>query len=101
MTQKMKPDPEKLAKLDEALALVDGFLKEGYVAGGTLTIADFSIAVLLSTFEACQVDMSKFPRINEYLNKCKTTMKGWDELIQPGSDMVGQFCQAALAAVKS
>jgi len=101
MTQRVKPDPEKLAKLDVALALVEGFLKDGYIAGGTLTIADFSIAVLLSTFEACQVDMSKFPRITAYLTKCKSTMKGWDELNQPGCDMVGQFCQAAMAAVKS
>ncbi len=95
----MKPDPEKLAKLDEALGYVEEFLKDGYIAGSELTIADFSAAVSLSTLKASGVEMAKFSKISAYLEKCGNTMKDWDELNQRGADMVGQFVKGALAAL--
>lgn len=95
----MKPDPEKMAKVDDVLAYVELFLKDGYIAGSELTIADFSMAAILSTIESCEYDMSKFTKTSEYLEKCKTTMKGWDEVNQPGADMFGQWYKGALAAL--
>lgn len=99
MFQKVKPDPEKMAKVDEVLGYVELFLKDGYIAGSELTIADFSMAAVLSTIEACDYDMSKFAKTTEYLAKCKSTMKGWDELNQGGADMFGQWYKGALAAL--
>jgi glutathione S-transferase len=97
MFQKVKPDPEKLAKIDEALGYVELFLKDGYIAGSELTIADFSLAATLSTIEACDYDFSKFTKVTEYLAKLKSTLKGWDELNQTGADMFGQWYKGALA----
>lgn len=98
MFGKTKPDPEKLAKLDDALEYVELFLKEGYIAGNALTIADFSIAATLSTIEACGFDMSKYSNSIAYLKKCKGTMESWDELNQVGADIFGQLYTDSLAA---
>lgn len=100
MFQKVKPDPEKMAKVDEVLGYVELFLKDGYIAGSELTIADFSMAAILSTIEACNYDLSKFPKTTQYLAKCKSTMKGWDELNQAGADMFGEWYKGALAALE-
>ncbi|ODM95252.1 Glutathione S-transferase 1, isoform D [Orchesella cincta] len=102
MFQKAPLDPEKLKKVEEVFGYVELFLKDGFIAGSNLTIADFSMASILSTIEATGIlDFSKFGKIAEYLEKCRGLMKGWDELNQAGADVFGQWYKAALADLKS
>jgi len=95
--QKQALDPEKVEKLNTALGFLESFLKDGFVAGSALTIADFSAAAILSTFQACDHDMSKFPKVTAYVEKCRGLMKGWDDLNQVGCDIFAQWYKAALA----
>ncbi|RZC32002.1 glutathione S-transferase 1-like [Asbolus verrucosus] len=47
-----QPDPSKAAKFEEALSILDGFLKDqSWVAGQNMTIADFSVIAVISTAE--------------------------------------------------
>lgn len=84
-------DQEKLKALDVALGYTEGFLEEAFVAGDTLTIADFAVATTLSTIKAFGHDLSKFPRTSAYLTKCSKEMQGWDEVCQPGADGLGAW----------
>ncbi|CAL8118425.1 unnamed protein product [Orchesella dallaii] len=99
--QKVLPDPVKVAKLDEAIGYVEAFLKDGFVAGSELTIADFSMAAILSNIKAFGHDMSNFPEVSSYIEKCAGMMKGWDELSQPGADMFGNWYKASLAEAEA
>jgi len=92
-----KVDPAKIEKLNEVLGFVEAHLKDGgFIAGSKLTIADFSMATVLSTIEACH-DISKFSKIMAYLEKCKGVMKGWEELNQAGCTEFGQWLKDAIA----
>jgi len=86
----------KLDKLNDVLGFAELYLKDGFIAGSQLTIADFSMAAVLSTIQTCH-DISKFPKILAYLEKCKGLMKGWEELNQVGATQFGQWYKDALA----
>lgn len=93
-------DPAKLEKLNEALGHVENFLKDGFIAGSELTIADFSMAVILSTIEATGHDFSDFPEITGYLERCASTMKGWEDINMVGAGMIGNMVKTALAEIE-
>ncbi|ODM92759.1 Glutathione S-transferase D7 [Orchesella cincta] len=101
MYDQIMPDPVKLARLDEGLGYVEDFLKDGFIAGSELTIADFSMVAILTTLKAMEHDMSRFSEIAAYLEKCAGMMKGWEEINQPGADTFGQWYKAALAAAEA
>nr|CAD7406795.1 unnamed protein product [Timema cristinae] len=80
-------DPEKLAKLEEAVQFLDKFLEgQQWVAGSNLTIADISIVVTLSSAEVLgySVNPSKYPNVSRWLIKAKKTIPGYAELNGPG-----------------
>lgn len=62
-------DKEKLAKIDDALKLLDTFLDgQKYAAGPTLTVADLSLVASVSSFEASDVDFKKYNNIKRYVH---------------------------------
>nr|CAD7451513.1 unnamed protein product [Timema bartmani] len=80
-------EPEKLAKLEEAVQFLDKFLEgQQWVAGSNLTIADISIVVTLSSAEVLgySVNPSKYPNVSRWLIKAKKTIPGYAELNGPG-----------------
>lgn len=90
-------DKEKMEKLDEALGWLEHYVSEGYVAGSTLTIADFAIISSLSTIEAVGHDLSKVPKVQAYFEKVKGEIEGYQELNQDGADQFGAMAKEALA----
>lgn len=89
-------DPEKVDRIDEALGHVDRFLQDGFIAGSELSIADFSMAVILSTLEASGHDLSNYSEIPGYLEKCAGLMKGWETNMR-GAGLFGDAFKAMLA----
>jgi glutathione S-transferase len=87
---------EKLDKLDEALGYLEHYLADGYVAGSSLTIADFANLASLATIQAVGHDLSKFPKVEAYLEKAKTEVDGYQELNQEGADMFGAYAKPIL-----
>ena len=92
-----KPDPEKLAKLQEALGWLDGYLAgHDWVIGDSLTVADFVLVSTVSTFEAGGIDLSSHANVAKWLAKAKTTMKGYEEANGSGAKEFGDFAKAKL-----
>ncbi|XP_013101404.2 glutathione S-transferase 4-like [Stomoxys calcitrans] len=72
--------PEVYKKLEAALEFLDIFLSESkYVAGDTMTLADFAILATVSTIEMASVDLSKYPNISRWYNEIGETAPGADE----------------------
>ncbi|XP_063242982.1 glutathione S-transferase 1-1-like [Bacillus rossius redtenbacheri] len=80
-------DPEKMKKFEEAVQFLDKFLEgEKWVAGPSLTIADISIAVTLSSAEVLGFEVSarKYPNVARWYASAKTSIPGYQELNTPG-----------------
>lgn len=92
-------DPEKAAKLDEALGFLSEYIQRegGYVAGKHLTIADISVAATISTIDAAGHDLSKFSNVLEYFKKLQKEIDGYEELNQKGIDEFTVWVKAAQA----
>lgn len=57
-------DKDKLAKIEDALQLLNTFLDgQKFSAGPSLTLADLSLVASVSSFEASDVDFKKYPNI--------------------------------------
>uniref|UniRef100_A0A4D5R9W2 Glutathione S-transferase 1-1 n=1 Tax=Scolopendra viridis TaxID=118503 RepID=A0A4D5R9W2_SCOVI len=87
-------DPEKLKALKVALGHFDTSLqKTKYAAGDQVTIADMTLAASVSTAEACDVDISEYSRIKEWLDQMKALPYYGDN--QTGVDMFRQWFLSA------
>ena len=84
-------DTDKLARLQEALGWLDGFLSgHKYAAGDNITIADHSLLATVSTIKEANVDFSKHTNILAWLETCKTDIPGY-ETNQKGAEDWGKF----------
>lgn len=76
---KQEPVPAKLQKVEEAFEFLNTFLEGStYVAGDSLTIADISLASTVSTAEPFGFNVTKYPNIVRWIEKCKQTIPGYD-----------------------
>jgi len=76
---KAPADPEKLKKLEEALGWFNTYLEgQKYAAGDNLTLADISLTATVSTMELAKIDLSKYPNVVAWLERCKATVPGYD-----------------------
>ncbi|XP_061705097.1 glutathione S-transferase 1-like [Cydia pomonella] len=72
-------DEEKLKKLEEALEFLNIFLEgKPWVAGSTLTVADYSIICTVNSIIALDVDVYKYPNIKEWYERAKSSMPGFN-----------------------
>ncbi|BES94430.1 unnamed protein product [Nesidiocoris tenuis] len=91
-------DEEKAKKLDEAYKFLDLYLGQSeWAAGDNLTIADLALVASVSTAEACDWDVNKYPNIAKWYAKCKTSIPGYAEANQAG---VEKFRAMYLASKK-
>ncbi|XP_038217081.1 glutathione S-transferase 1-1-like [Zerene cesonia] len=80
-------DKDKLAKVEDALKLLDNFLEgQKYVAGPNLTVADLSLIASVSSFEASDVDFKKYANVKRWYETIKTTAPGYQEANEKGLD---------------
>lgn len=70
-------DPEKFKKLEEAVEFLDGFLSSTkYVAGESITVADYSVYATFSTLKVAELDFAKFPNVTRWFDECSKNMPG-------------------------
>ncbi|KAJ8724239.1 hypothetical protein PYW08_015713 [Mythimna loreyi] len=80
-------DKDKLAKIEDALQLLNTFLEgQKFVAGPNLTVADLSIVAGVSSFEASDIDFKKYSNIKRWYETVKTSAPGYQEANEKGLD---------------
>jgi len=98
---KKKPEALYLERFDAALGFLEAYLTvTKYVAGDSITIADFTVMATLATTESVGHDLSKFPKVVEYYAKCKKEIKDYKETNQDGADDFGNFVREALKSAE-
>ncbi|XP_018013809.1 glutathione S-transferase 1 [Hyalella azteca] len=76
-----KPDSGKLAKIYDALALLETFL-EGHLfaVGNRITIADHVLVATVSTLDAAGIDITKYRNVQNWYQRCSGQMRGYEEV---------------------
>ncbi|XP_041988886.1 glutathione S-transferase 1-1-like [Aricia agestis] len=78
-------DKEKLAKVEDALKILDIFLEgQKYVAGPNLTVADLSLVAGVSSMEASEIDFKKYANVKKWYEVVKATAPGYQEANEKG-----------------
>ncbi|KAK3914372.1 Glutathione S-transferase D1 [Frankliniella fusca] len=90
-------DPEKVKKLDEALAFFETFLSNSkFAAGDSMTIADHSLMATVSTIDAVSHDLSRYPNVTRWYAECKKVMDGYDEENGQGAKEFGDWFKSVV-----
>lgn len=77
MVENLPGDPEKLKKMEKALALFDGFLaKNTYAAGDQPTIADYSMIAGFSCYTCGGYDFSQYINVTRWFELCNKSLPG-------------------------
>ncbi|SPP80476.1 glutathione S-transferase D2-like [Drosophila guanche] len=85
--------PEAFKKLGTGFEFLNTFLEgQKYVAGSQLTIADISILATISTIEAVDFDLTKYPNVDRWYANAKKVTPGWEET-RPGLDIMRALLQ--------
>ncbi|XP_053659670.1 glutathione S-transferase 1-like [Anopheles marshallii] len=94
------PGGEKLEKLEEALSLLNGFLTTNpYAAGPNMTLADYSLVATVSSLEAVQYDLSKYPAISAWYEACKATIVDFEEINEAGMQQYRAYFESGQTPV--
>jgi len=90
--EKKLPVEAKIQRFDEVLGFLETYLsKTTFVAGDNFTIADFTVLATLTTAEVTGHSLAKFPKITNYVAKCKTLVKDYEENNGKGAIDFGNF----------
>ncbi|RLU22215.1 hypothetical protein DMN91_006596 [Ooceraea biroi] len=88
------PDQAKYEKICDALSLLDKFLEgENYVAGKTLTIADFALAVNVNNVKALGFDINKYSNILKWHTRMETEIPKYKEIDVVGAKLFKDFIE--------
>jgi len=76
---KQPANPDNFKKLEDAVGFFNTFLEgQTYAAGDNLTVADISLVATISSLEVAGFDLSKYPNVVAWYEKCKATTPGYD-----------------------
>ncbi|XP_017110731.2 inactive glutathione S-transferase D3-like [Drosophila elegans] len=71
---------EEFRKVQEAFDFLNTFLEgQEFVAGDQYTVADIAILASVSTFDALEFDLSKYPNVARWYANAKKITPGWEE----------------------
>ncbi|BES94426.1 glutathione S-transferase [Nesidiocoris tenuis] len=89
-------DGNRLKAFDESMAMLEEYLTRNvWAAGDQMTIADLSLHSTVSTSQAVGYDTTKFPRINNWMERTKAAIPDYQIANQEGLDMWKQMAAAA------
>ena len=91
-------DPDNLAKLQEALGWLDGFLSgHKWAVGDSMSVADHSLAATVCTIKAAGIDLGKYSSVSAWYARCEADMPGFAELNTPGAEKFGAMFKSKMA----
>ncbi|XP_069700040.1 glutathione S-transferase 1-1-like [Periplaneta americana] len=84
--------PSKLARLEEAFQVLDKYLNgQQWVAGNSLSIADYSIVSSVASIECVGFDVGRYPNVTKWYQKAQKTIPGYGEIVGHGCALLAQF----------
>lgn len=97
--QRLPANMEDFHRMEEGLELLNKFLNRyTYIAGHTLTIADFAVVATISTYEAVGVKFDKYPNIHRWFEHCKVTIPSY-KINEQGVMVYKKYIEAGLNAL--
>lgn len=79
--RKAPEDPEKKAKFEEAVKLLEYFLEgQEFVVGNHLTLADVSLVATIATFEALDFNFTPYKNITKWYTQVKSLLPEYEEI---------------------
>ena len=85
-----KVDQKAYDNLQEAFGFINLFLESSdFIAGDSVTIADWCLGTTLNSLDACGIDMSNHKRVLQYLQRLRS-LPYFNEA-QKGVEDFGQF----------
>lgn len=94
-------DPEKYQKMVDGVEFLNNFLEgQKFVAGDSLTIADYAIVVSVSSYvDGAEFSLEKYPNIQRWFDTCKTAIPSFARNAEGSNIFKGFF--AKLTAAKN
>lgn len=81
------PGEDVLKQVDQALDILESFLAQSkFVAGDSLTLADFAVITSVTVASTMKHDMGKFPNVSRWVDLCKVTINGYEEISKKALD---------------
>ncbi|XP_013142207.1 PREDICTED: glutathione S-transferase 1-1-like [Papilio polytes] len=85
-------DPQKLAKLEEVLEILNTFLEDSkFAAGEELTLADLCLVTTVSTIDAIGISLAKYPNIERWFELVKKIAPDYEEANGKGAELNKQM----------
>lgn len=90
-------NPENYRRMEEGLSILNSFLEgQLYVTGDMVTIADIALVSTIASYEAMEVDLSKFHNVFRWFYHIKKTVPGY-EFIEAGVETYKKYISGAIA----
>ncbi|XP_046671979.1 glutathione S-transferase 1-1-like [Homalodisca vitripennis] len=88
-------DAARKQKVDDAFSILNKYLEsQSWVAGESMSLADFSTVASVSTAEVCGYNVSSYPNVARWLSAAKSAMPGYSEVNQPGLEALTKIIQS-------
>ncbi|XP_076630708.1 glutathione S-transferase 1-1-like [Colletes latitarsis] len=90
---------EDLQAVEKACELLNTFLEDSeFVAGDTLTIADFTISTTICVLESVGFDIGRYDNVAAWQSRCSEILDkfGFQEVHEPGMKLFSEMYQANL-----
>lgn len=82
---KSPADPKQFKKIEDAFELFNTSLEgQKFAIGNKITLADLSLVSSVSTFEAMQFPLEKYPNVERWFKDCKDNVIGYEEVNETG-----------------
>lgn len=79
--------PDADENLKTAVGFLNTFLDQNeFAAGNSYTVADISLLATIVTLKAADFDISPFPNVVAWYDRCKPLTPGWDINIEHGAE---------------
>ncbi|XP_054281747.1 glutathione S-transferase D7-like [Macrosteles quadrilineatus] len=80
---------EQLEKVKQTQENIEKLLEgQAFIAGDSLTVADFSYVTLVDILEVYRPTGDKFPLTKAWFQRCKSTIKDFDKINKKGADLL-------------
>ncbi|KAG8256023.1 hypothetical protein J6590_078405 [Homalodisca vitripennis] len=95
-----KPNEEGLGKIREAQENIEKLLTgQKFIAGDSLTVADYSLVTIVDGLGAFCPPGDKFPLTREWFKRCQAQMKNFDKVNRRGAEQLVNVLSSLLSMI--